>query len=169
MPGLVQAEATAVSALVTASGPPPADGPVARLVVEAASDPDDRVAGAAFAAEAVLEGFLCHHARSRLFDLPDPDMALLAGDLLYALGLDAVGRRGDIRSVELLAGLIARSSTLLAEGREDELVTLWAATSAALGAGRSGSPEDQSDLGIERAPDALQSLFQVIVGTPPSD
>ena len=46
--------------------------------------------------EAIREGFLLHYGTPRLLDGADPDLLLLAGDYLYALGLERLAARGDV-------------------------------------------------------------------------
>lgn len=102
------------------------------LVLASAADPPAR-AEAAFALEAVFEGFLSHQGRPRLFGSGDEDVALLTGDLLYALGLRAVASAGDIASVRVLADLIGCSAGLASEGRLQALAPLWTAQAVVLG------------------------------------
>ena len=45
--------------------------------------------------EAVREGYLLHYGEPRLLAGHDADLALLAGDYLYALGLDRLAALGD--------------------------------------------------------------------------
>jgi hypothetical protein len=75
--------------------------------------------------EAVREGYLLHYGESRLMAGHDPDLGLLAGDYLYALGLDRLAASGDTEAVAVLSELIARCAQLHAEGREDEVEPLW--------------------------------------------
>ena len=172
--------------------PQPDAGPVlADLVLAAAPDPATREQ-AAFAVEAVLEGFLCHQDSPRLFSPGDGDLALLTGDLLYALGLRAVASAGETASVRVLADLIGLAAGLASEGRARALVALWAAQAVALGepakaewdgllvelsdgtdreGGRLlGEASDRAsrvgaDGAFGRAVDALQSMFEPVTGT----
>ena len=48
----------------------------------------------ALVVEAIREGYLLHYGRARVVRADDRDLALLAGDRLYALGLAAPGRPG---------------------------------------------------------------------------
>ena len=68
-------------------------------------------ADSALVVEAVHEGWRLHTARqdapSRVLQTPDDDLALLAGDRLYALGLERLADRGDLRSVTVLTDVIA--------------------------------------------------------------
>jgi len=77
--------------------------------------------------DAVREGYLLHYGEPRLLAGHDADLALLAGDYLYALGLDRLATLGDTAAVALLADLISRCAQLHAEGREAEVPDLWPA------------------------------------------
>jgi hypothetical protein len=100
------------------------DTPIAGYVVEGvgATEPADE---RALVMEAVREGYLLHYGESRLLSGHDSDLSLLAGDYLYALGLDRLAALGDIEAVSVLAELIARCAQLHAEGRGDEVAPLW--------------------------------------------
>jgi hypothetical protein len=83
----------------------------------------------AFTMEAVYEGFLMHYGRPRAFSADmDPDLRLLAGDSLYALGLERLAENGDLAAVAELADLISLCAQAQAEGRADEVRGLWEAT-----------------------------------------
>ena len=75
--------------------------------------------------EAVREGYLLHYGDSRLMAGHDADLGLLAGDYLYALGLDRLAALGDTEAVAVLSELIGRCAQLQAEGRTDEVEPLW--------------------------------------------
>lgn len=75
--------------------------------------------------EAVREGYLLHYGESRLMAGHDADLGLLAGDYLYALGLDRLAAMGDTESVAVLSELIGRCARLHAEGRDGEVEPLW--------------------------------------------
>jgi hypothetical protein len=79
----------------------------------------------AFAVEAIREGHLLHHATSRLLDTSDPDLALLAGDRLYALGLAALAAAGDLEAVRVMAEVIAGAAAALGEGDEAAAEAAW--------------------------------------------
>ena len=82
----------------------------------------------AFTLEAVYEGFLMHYREARAFAGMDPDLELLAGDSLYALGLERLAEQGDLRAVAELADLISACAQAQAEGRPDDTEGLWDAT-----------------------------------------
>lgn len=75
--------------------------------------------------EAVREGYLLHYGEPRLMAGHDPDLGLLAGDYMYALGLDRLAALGDTESVAVLSELIGRCAQLHAEGRGGEVQPLW--------------------------------------------
>ena len=100
------------------------DTPIAGHVVEVPG-PTEPVDEYAVVMEAVREGYLLHYAESRLLADYDPDLALLAGDYLYALGLDRLAAMGDTEAVAVLSELISRCAQLHAEGRGDEVDPLW--------------------------------------------
>ncbi|UJA21733.1 hypothetical protein HJD18_16950 [Thermoleophilia bacterium SCSIO 60948] len=119
--------------------PSGADSPLGALAAageRAAADP----AGYAFVIEAVREGYLLHYGRPRIFAGVDPDLALLAGDYLYALGLGRLAAIGDPLAVAELADLISISAMLEAEvaGRP-AIDAFWIASALAMGSGGSDS------------------------------
>ena len=75
--------------------------------------------------EAVREGYLLHYGGSRLLSGHDDDLALLAGDYLYAVGIERLAALGDIDAVLILADLISASAQLHAEGREADVPGRW--------------------------------------------
>ena len=113
----LRAEDTPISSYVVDPAEPPTLG---ELV---ASGPD--AAEYALVVEAVREGYLLHYEQPRLLAGHDPDLALLAGDYLYALGLDRLAARGDIRAVAILSDLISDCARLQAEGDPVSIPALW--------------------------------------------
>jgi hypothetical protein len=87
----------------------------------------------AFALEAVYEGFLLHYGESRAFQGMDADLRLLAGDTLYALGLDRLARAGDLEAVAELSDLISACAQAQAEGQPERSDALWRDTASRLG------------------------------------
>lgn len=86
----------------------------------------------ALAIESIREGYLLHYGRPRLLAGHDADLGLLAGDYLYALGLDRLARLGDTQAVAVLADLISRCAQLHTEGRESEVPDLWDSAAATI-------------------------------------
>jgi hypothetical protein len=90
---------------------------------------DGRPRFADFVLEAVHEGYLLHYGDSRGFAGMDEDLALLAGDSLYALGLARLAEEGDLESVTMLADLISGCAKAHAEGDPGSAAELWARAS----------------------------------------
>ena len=93
--------------------------------------------------EAVREGYLLHYGESRLMRGHDSDLALLAGDYLYALGLDRLAALGDTAAVAVLSDLISRCAQLHAEGRDGEVPALWPAAAQRIGGGETPASPTQ--------------------------
>jgi hypothetical protein len=87
---------------------------------EVVTDPDRL-----FTLEAVYEGYLLHYGTPRLFAGMDPDLRLLGGDALYALGLSRVADKGDLAAVAELANLISAAARAHAEGDAARADSLW--------------------------------------------
>lgn len=79
----------------------------------------------AFVIEAIREGYLLHYGEPRGFRGMDEDLRLLAGDSLFALGLDRLARAGDLDALAELCDLISRSARAELEGRGDDVPALW--------------------------------------------
>jgi hypothetical protein len=105
------------------------DTPIAEHVVDepaGAAAPGPSAGEYALVMEAVREGYLLHYGESRLLVGHDQDLGLLAGDYLYALGLDRLAAMGDTAAVAVLSELISKCAQFHAEGRGDEVPGLWA-------------------------------------------
>jgi hypothetical protein len=96
-----------------------------------------READVAFVIEAIREGELLHYGDSRIFAPIEPDLALLAGDRLYALGLARLAQLGDVEAVSELADVIALCAQARAEGHPELAEAVWQAGVAAVGWGAS--------------------------------
>jgi hypothetical protein len=105
------------------------DTPIAPHVVDPAepSQLGEQAGGGeqALVIEAVHEGYLLHYEQPRLLTGHDSDLALLAGDYLYALGLDRLAALGDTRAVAILADLISACARLQAEKDTEGIPDLW--------------------------------------------
>jgi hypothetical protein len=82
-----------------------------------------------FVLEAVHEGYRLHYGEAGGFGGMDEDLALLAGDSLYALGLARLAEQGDLAAVATLADLITNCAKAHAEGRPDVAGDLWSQAS----------------------------------------
>ena len=98
---------------ITDSDEEPALGALAAAGPRAAGAPDEYL----LLVEAIREGYLLHYESPRLIQGADPDLRLLAGDYLYALGLERLAARGDLEAVGELADLISLVAQIHAEGR----------------------------------------------------
>jgi hypothetical protein len=90
--------------------------------------PPDR----AFVMEAVHEGYLMHYGEPRAFVRMDPELRLLAGDALYALGLARLAEIGDLEAITELSDLISLCAQAHAERRPELAEELWRASARAL-------------------------------------
>jgi hypothetical protein len=124
----LRAEETPISQYVVEPGEPPELGLLAAAGPRAADAPLEY----ALVVESVREGYLLHYGEPRLLAGHDPDLALLAGDYLYALGIERLASLGDTEAVGRLAELISSCAQLHAEGRESEAPALWRRTVAAI-------------------------------------
>jgi hypothetical protein len=97
------------------------------LGLQAAAGPRAAAAPAEYAlvVEAVREGYLLHYGEPRLLAGHDADLALLAGDYLYALGIERLATLGDTKAVHALADLISTCAQLHTEDREDQVPVAW--------------------------------------------
>ena len=95
----------------------------------------DQDAGGAYqpVIEAVREGYLLHYEEPRLLAGHDDDLGVLAGDYLYALGIQRLAALGDWDAVLALANLIGDCAERHSEGREDEVPGLWREAVAGIG------------------------------------
>jgi hypothetical protein len=82
--------------------------------------------------EAIREGYLQHYGAGRVVRPDDPDLALLAGDRLYALGLARLAALGDLDAVAELADVISLSAQAHAEGDPARADAVWEAGAKAL-------------------------------------
>jgi hypothetical protein len=112
----------------------------------------------ALAVEAVREGYLLHYGTARLFAAADGDLALLAGDRLYALGLALLARLGDLAAVAELADVIALSAQAHAAGQEDLAEAVWEAGAVAVGWGATEAIEAAKDAARRGVPTAAEAL-----------
>jgi hypothetical protein len=98
----------------------------------------ERGAEYALVVEAIREGYLQHYGEGRVVRPDDPDLALLAGDRLYALGLARLAALGDVEAVAVLADVISRSARAHAEGEPARADAAWREGAEAVR--RPGSP-----------------------------
>jgi hypothetical protein len=102
-------------------------GDAVRATVSATRDDET-----AAAVEAVHQGYELHYGDA---GPGDPDLALLDGDRLYALGLHGLARRGDLAAVAALADVIAHCAEAHATDRPQDAAAAWEAGAAAIAGG----------------------------------
>jgi hypothetical protein len=102
--------------------------------------------------EAIREGYLLHYVGGRVLRPEDPDLALLAGDQLYALGLARLAALGDLEAVVELADVISLAAQAQAAGDAALAEAVWEAGAAAVGHGP--PPELAAAKAAARAEDA---------------
>jgi len=142
-------------AAVRESGSPLADVMSAAPAAPAAGAGPDPVALAAagprvaahredveLAVTAVLEGCLLHYGEPRAVRIEDPDLALLAGDRLYALGLARLATIGDLTAIAELADIIALSAQAHTAGDGELALAAWHAGAASIGWGADDATAD---------------------------
>jgi hypothetical protein len=116
---------------VAAASADGAHGAVAAAGSRAAGHEDDY----ALLVEAIREGYLLHYDSGRVVRPEDPDLSLLAGDRLYALGLARLAELGDLEAVEELADVISLAAQAHAEGDPDRAAAVWEAGVRVVGDG----------------------------------
>src|SRR5687767_4088797 len=136
-------EDSVVSPYVTEPAAPAALGELAASGPAAAADP----AAYALVVESVREGYLLHYGEPRLVTGADADLRLLAGDYLYALGLERLAGLGDLPAVRELSDLISISAKLHAERDGAGARELWLASAVAVAAG-GGPAHEQGKSGL---------------------
>jgi hypothetical protein len=132
----------------------PADGAERRFGALASAGPRaaSRAAEYALLVEAIREGYLLHYSAGRVVAPGDRDLALLAGDRLYALGLARLAALGDLLAVAELADVIGLAAQAHTAGDPDLAEAAWEAGAAAVGWGT--SPAHERAKSAARAGDA---------------
>ena len=144
---------------------PDAEAPAVGLL--AAAGPRAKADAAAYAllTEAIREGYLLHYSRPRILAGLDSDLALLAGDYLYALGLERLAALGDLQAVRELSDLISICAQLHAEDRAPRLIgPLWLSSALAVGCGTASDHERAKQAVREADPGAEEKLRSAVSG-----
>jgi hypothetical protein len=119
------------SVVGTPAGQPARHGPVAAAGPRAAG----REAEYELLVEAIREGYLLHYGTGRVVRPDDPDLALLGGDRLYALGLARLADLGDLEAVAELADVLSLTAQAHAEGEPERAAAVWRAGARAVADG----------------------------------
>jgi hypothetical protein len=110
----LHAEGGLLAAAVATDAPGDGDGPYAAVLA------------------AIREGYEQHYGQGRVLRTDDRDLALLAGDRLYALGLALLAERGDLRAVAVLADLISECASAHAQDDAARADAAWSRAATAL-------------------------------------
>ena len=113
----------------------------------AAADP----ARYALLVEAIREGYLLHYGAGRVVSSDDADLALLAGDQLYAIGLAELAELGDLDAVGELADVISLTAAAQAVADEELAEAVWEAGAVAVGWG--ATPDHRAAKALARRGD----------------
>jgi hypothetical protein len=150
-----------------AQAPPMAQSPAAVL----ADGPRTRQNGEEYEllVEAIYEGYLLHYGRPRVVRADEADLALLAGDRLYAIGLARLVALGDTLAVAELADTITLCA--LAQGAGDARLAeaVWAAGVRAVGWGPNGTHRRAKELVLAGSPEALGAMRTSAAAVPVRD
>jgi hypothetical protein len=110
--------------------------------------------------EMILEGYRLHYTDPLVVRPDDPDLALLLGDQLYALGLSRLADLGDVEAVAELADVISLAAQAHSAPDPGLAQAVWDAAAVAVGWG----PSDDHRRAKERAraghPDASDALLR---------
>jgi hypothetical protein len=117
----------------------------------------------AFVVEAVREGYELHYGCGRVVSGADRDLELLAGDYLYALGLERLAALGDLSAVRELSDLISLAARIHDRGESPERLAaesaaLWMASVTAIATGSKDAYEQAKAALARGAEDAAASL-----------
>jgi len=110
--------------------------------------------------EMIREGSLLHYGQPRVVRPADPDLALLLGDQLYALGLTRLAALGDLDAVGELGDTISLLAQAHAAGNPALAEAVWQAGAVAIGWGATEQLREAKELarsGDPRAPEALRA------------
>ena len=108
--------------------------------------------------EMIYEGSRLHYGEPTFVQPRDPDLALLLGDQLYALGLSRLAELDDLDAVAELADLISLVAQAQAAGDEDLSDAVWEAGAVAIGWGCSPGIRAAKAAARAHDPDAAARL-----------
>ena len=109
--------------------------------------------------DAVREGYLLHYGAPRVLSDKDPDLALLMGDRLYALGLAQLVELGDLDAVAELADLISLCATAHAAHDADLAQAAWVAARTAIAQGSDARLADAQRVARTAPPESAARLL----------
>jgi hypothetical protein len=106
----------------------------------------------------IYEGSRLHYGEPRVVRPSDPDLALLLGDQLYALGLSRLAELGDLDAVAELADLISLVAQAQAADDEELSEAVWEAGAVAIGWGCTPGHKAAKAAARAHDPDAAAQL-----------
>jgi hypothetical protein len=114
-----------ILAELAGSSPDSAEAPAAAQKAASGPRTADRRDEYELLLEMIIEGSRLHYGGSSVVSAEDPDLALLVGDQLYALGLARLAALGDMEAVSILAETIASLAQAHAEGDSERGEQIW--------------------------------------------
>jgi hypothetical protein len=110
--------------------------------------------------EMIFEGCRLHYGPQRVVRTADPDLALLLGDQLYALGLARLARIGDLEAVGELADVISLVAQAHVARAPELSAAVWLAGAVAIGWGSDDEHEQAKELARTQDPGAAAALHR---------
>jgi hypothetical protein len=145
-------------ALADGDGRTLADGAGPAQVAATGPRTEDRAEEYELLVEAIYEGYLLHYGSPRVVKACEPDLRLLAGDQLYAIGLARLVALGDATSVAELADTITLSALAQGTGDPELADAVWAAGARAVGWGSTEAHRRAKSLAFAGAPGAFEAM-----------
>jgi hypothetical protein len=108
--------------------------------------------------EAIYEGYLLHYGQPRVVCASEADVGVLAGDRLYAIGLERLVALGDADAVAELADTITLSALAQGSGATELAEAIWDAGARAVGWGASAEHARAKTLVLEGSGEALEAM-----------
>jgi hypothetical protein len=152
----LRSEDTVISPYVVEPAGEPVLGPLAAAGPRAAAAPAEY----SQVIEAIREGYELHYGTPRLLAGHDDDLALLAGDYLYALGLERLAALGDSEAVAELSDLISLCAASHTAEMPENVPALWLAAAIAVGCGAGEGHREGKALARSADPGAAAALTE---------
>jgi hypothetical protein len=108
--------------------------------------------------EMILEGYRLHYDEPVVVFPEDPDLALLLGDQLYALGLARLAELGDLEAVAELADVISLAAQAHSASDAELAGAVWEAGAVSVGWGASDAHRRAKNRARAQDPDAGPAL-----------
>ena len=108
--------------------------------------------------ETIYEGYLLHYGRPRVVVAREANVGVLAGDRLYAIGLERLVALGDAEAVAELADTITLSALAQGSGEVELARAVWDAGARAVGWGPTAEHARAKALVLEGSDEALEAM-----------